>query len=98
MCFIDPNWATSQSEEVSRRRFLGTGLVAGVTAAAADWGKALLLPGLAEGAETPARSGGPGTSGGDFKWFGPDPGGGPFWKKKILIEPRFRRISTRLFA
>jgi len=98
MCFIDPNWAASQSEEVSRRRFLGTGLVAGVTAAAADWGKALLLPGLAAGAETPARSGGPGTSGVNFKWFGTDGWEITFGNKTILVDPWFSRFDTGFFA
>src|SRR5574337_1270283 len=72
MCFADPSWLSSQARAVSRRQFLGTGLAAGLTAAAMDWGKSLLLPGLAEGAETPPKSGGPGMTGVNFKWFGTD--------------------------
>jgi L-ascorbate metabolism protein UlaG (beta-lactamase superfamily) len=51
MCFVDPEWAATAFRGLSRRHFLGTGLAAGLTAAAMDWGKSFLLPGLAEGAE-----------------------------------------------
>src|SRR2546430_3384485 len=63
MCFIDSASLSSLAEGVSRRRFLGAGLVAGLTAAAMDWGTSLVLPGVAEGAETPGASGGPGSAG-----------------------------------
>jgi L-ascorbate metabolism protein UlaG (beta-lactamase superfamily) len=98
MCFIDPWWATSQSEGVSRRRFLGAGLAAGLTAAATDWSQSLLLPGVAEGAETPPRSGGAGTSGVNFKWFGTDGWEIAFGNKTILFDPWFSRFDTGFFA
>src|SRR5436189_256869 len=63
MCFIDSASLSSLAEGVSRRRFLGAGLVAGLTAAAIDWGTSLVLPGVAEGAETPGASGGPRAAG-----------------------------------
>ena len=66
MCFID-------TDGMTRRGFLGGGLAAGA-AAAASVGRSLLLPGMAEGAEEPGASGGPGTSGVRFKWFGPTAG------------------------
>src|SRR5712691_10694841 len=91
MCFVDPWWAASPSEGVSRRRFLGTGLAAGLTAGATDWGRSLLLPGVAEGAETPPRSGGPGASGVNFKWFGTNAWEITFGNKTILFDPWFSR-------
>src|SRR5438132_749117 len=63
MCFIDSASLSSLAEGVWRRRFFGAGLVAGLTAAAMGWGASLVLPGVAEGAETTAASGGPGTAG-----------------------------------
>src|SRR6266571_3317959 len=63
MCFIDSASLSSLAEGVSRRRFLGAGLVAGLTAAAMDWGTSLVLPGVAEGAETPGAATRPGSLG-----------------------------------
>lgn len=98
MCFVDPWWTASQPKGVSRRRFLGAGLAAGVTAAAADWGRSLLRPGEAEGAETPPRSGGAGASGVSFKWFGTDGWEISFGNKTILFDPWFSRFDTGFFA
>jgi len=63
MCFVDPAYASILAENVSRRCFLGAGLTAGLAASATDWAQSLLLPGLAEGSETPGKSGGPGGTG-----------------------------------
>ena len=98
MCFVDPYWSNAESRGVSRRQFLGTGLAAGLTAAAIDWGKSLLLPGLAEGAEAPPKSGGPGMSGVNFKWFGTDGWEITFGNKTILMDPWFARFDTGFFA
>jgi len=69
MCFIDTNG-------MSRRGFLGGSLVAGA-AAAAGLGRALVLPGVAEGAEPAPAGGGPGAAGVSFKWFGTTAGRSP---------------------
>ena len=98
MCFIDPSWANLQSDGVSRRQFLGTGLAAGLAATAVDWGKSLLLPGLAEGAEQAPKSGGPGSAGVNFKWFGTDGWEITFGNKTILFDPWFSRFDTGFFA
>ncbi len=97
MCFIDPSWANFQSHGVSRRQFLGTGLAAGLAATAVDWGKSLLLPGLAEGAEEAPKSGGPGSAGVNFKWFGTDGWEITFGNKTILMDPWFSRYDCGFF-
>jgi hypothetical protein len=63
MCIVD------SSLLVSRRSLFGSALAAGVVLGATDLGKSLFFPGVAEGAEQPAKNGGPGTSGVSFKWF-----------------------------
>lgn len=98
MCFVDPYRSNSESPDLSRRQFLGMGLAAGLTAAAVDWSKSFLLPGLAEGAETPPKSEGPGASGVNFKWFGTDGWEITFGNKTILFDPWFSRFDTGLFA
>jgi mannitol/fructose-specific phosphotransferase system IIA component len=57
MCLFDPRGFTPHALGVSRRQVVTTGLVAGAVVSTLDWGKALVLPGIAEGAETPPRSG-----------------------------------------
>jgi L-ascorbate metabolism protein UlaG (beta-lactamase superfamily) len=94
MCFLDPASLSSVTAGVSRRGFLSTGVVAGVAAATTDWGRSLLLPGVAEGAETPGRSGGPGGSGVNFKWFGTDGWEISFGSKTILFDPWFSRFDS----
>ncbi len=91
MCWVDPIWLPNEFRGVSRRGFLGAGLTAGLAAATADWGKSLLFPGTAEGAETPPRSGGRGTAGVNFKWFGTDGWEISFASKTILFDPWFSR-------
>ncbi len=98
MCFIDSASLSSLAEGVSRRRFLGAGLVAGLTAAAMDWGTSLVLPGVAEGAETPGASGGPGSAGVSFKWFGTDGWEITFGNKTILFDPWFSRFDSGFFT
>ncbi len=98
MCFVDPNWFDTQSGGLSRRQFLGTGLGVGLAAATVDWGKSLLLPGLAEGAEAPSKSGGPGSSGVNFTWFGTDGWEITFGNKTILFDPWFSRFDTGFLA
>ncbi|OLB93281.1 MAG: hypothetical protein AUH30_20435 [Candidatus Rokubacteria bacterium 13_1_40CM_68_15] len=65
---------------MSRRGFLGTTLAA-----------SLLLPGLAEGAETPPRGGGPGSAGVNLKWFGTNSWEISLGGKTILFDPWFSR-------
>ena len=74
------------------------GLVAGLTAAAMDWGTSLVLPGVAEGAETPGASGGPGSAGVSFKWFGTDGWEITFGNKTILFDPWFSRFDSGFFT
>jgi L-ascorbate metabolism protein UlaG (beta-lactamase superfamily) len=45
----------------------------------------VLQPGVAEGAETPPKSGGPGSAGVSFKWFG---------NRTILFDPWFSRFDS----
>jgi L-ascorbate metabolism protein UlaG (beta-lactamase superfamily) len=90
MCFIEPD-----ASFFSRRQFLGAGLTAGAAAAA---GANLLIPGVAEGAETPPKSGGPGNSGVSLKWFGTDGWEITFGNKTILIDPWFGRFDSGFFA
>lgn len=96
MCFVDPQWVKGASAQVSRRKFLGTGLAAGVTAAAVDWSR-WVLPGVAEGAEAP-QSGGPGKRGVNLKWFGTDGWEITFANKTILFDPWFSRFDCGFFA
>src|SRR3989442_9041284 len=98
MCFIDSGSLSSLAEGVSRRRFLGAGLVAGLTAATMDWGTSLVLPGVAEGAETPGASGGPGSAGVSFKWFGTDGWENTLGNKTILFYPWVRRFGLGVFT
>jgi Beta-lactamase superfamily domain len=86
MCFIDTTGMT-------RRGFLGGGLAAGA-AMAAGVGRSLLLPGVAEGAETPGASGGPGAAGVRFKWFGTNGWEISFGNKTILIDPWLNRFES----
>ncbi len=95
MCFADPSWLSSQALGVSRRQFLGTGLTASLAAAAV--GKSL-LPGLAAGAESAPRSGGPGRAGVNFKWFGTNGWEITFGNKTILIDPWFGRFDSGFFS
>ncbi len=97
MCFFDPRGFTPQPPGVSRRQFVATGLVAGAVASTLDWGKSLVLPGIAEGAETPPRNGGPGTAGVNFTWFGTDGWEITFGNKTILFDPWFSRFDTGFF-
>ena len=97
MCFVEAGW-TSWQPPVSRRRFLGSGLAAGVAGATVDWSKSLLLPGVAEGAQTPPASGGPGTAGVKMTWFGTDGWEITFGNKTILLDPWFSRFDTGFFA
>ena len=91
MCWVDTAWLPRDSRQLSRRGFLGAGLTAGVAAATMDLGRSLLLPGVAEGAETPPKSGGPGAAGVSFKWFGTDGWEISFGNKIILFDPWFSR-------
>ena len=49
MCIAD------SAQLLSRRGFFGSALAAGAVLGVADLGKSLLLPGVAEGAEAPAK-------------------------------------------
>jgi len=91
MCFVDSE--SLRLAQLSRRGFLGAGL-AGVALAAADAGRALSVPGVAEGAETPSSSGGPGTAGVSFKWFGTNGWEITFGNRTILVDPWFNRFES----
>ncbi len=98
MCFGDTSWLNDTSSGLSRRHFLGTGLAAGLAATAMDWGKSLLLPGIAEGAEAAPKGGGPGGSGVNFTWFGTNGWEINIGNKTILTDPWFGRFDTGFFA
>jgi L-ascorbate metabolism protein UlaG (beta-lactamase superfamily) len=91
MCWVDPLWLKGESLHVSRRGFLGAGLSAGLVATTMGMGRSLLFPGVAEGAEMPAKSGGPGAAGVNFKWFGTNGWEITFGNKIILFDPWFSR-------
>jgi L-ascorbate metabolism protein UlaG (beta-lactamase superfamily) len=91
MCFVDSE--SLRLAQLSRRGLLGAGLLAGA-ALAADAGRSLLLPGVAEGAETAPRGGGPGAAGVNFKWFGTNGWEISFGGKTILIDPWFNRFES----
>jgi L-ascorbate metabolism protein UlaG (beta-lactamase superfamily) len=80
----------------SRRQFLGTGLVSGV--ASLDWWRSLVLPGLAEGAEPPPASGGPGAAGVNFRWMGTDAWEITFRNRTILLDPWLSRTDAGFFS
>jgi L-ascorbate metabolism protein UlaG (beta-lactamase superfamily) len=80
---------------VSRRRFLSTSLVTGLAATAVG---SSMFPGVAVGAERAPTSGGPGSSGVSFRWFGTNGWEISFQNKKILIDPWFGRFPTGFFT
>ena len=88
---------------MSRRRFLGTGAAAGLAAASLDVGRALAaspaagLPGLGQGAEPASASGGPGTAGVNFTWFGTNGWEITFGNHTLLIDPWFGRFDAGFF-
>jgi L-ascorbate metabolism protein UlaG (beta-lactamase superfamily) len=94
MCFIDTNGLGAESPPLSRRGFLGGGVAVGAAMAATSVSRSLVLPGVAEGAETPARSGGPGTAGVKLTWFGTNAWEITFGNKTILIDPWFNRFES----
>jgi L-ascorbate metabolism protein UlaG (beta-lactamase superfamily) len=99
MCFAEPMWTGgAHAFTVSRRRFLETGVAAGLTASAMDWGKRWLLPGVAEGAQTTPSGGGPGASGVKLTWFGTDGWEITFGNKTILLDPWFSRFDAGFFS
>jgi L-ascorbate metabolism protein UlaG (beta-lactamase superfamily) len=86
MCFIEPEAAAA----FSRRNLLAAGI--------ATAGAGLLVPGVAEGAETPTGGGGPGNSGVRFKWFGANGWEIAFGSRTILIDPWFGRFDSGFFS
>src|SRR2546430_5639397 len=93
MCFVD-SAPLLTSASVSRRGFLAAGALASAAMAAANVGRSLLLPGVAEGAETPPRSGGPRAAGVNFTWFGTHSWGISFPNKTILLAPPLHRLPS----
>jgi L-ascorbate metabolism protein UlaG (beta-lactamase superfamily) len=90
MCFVEADWLHHlHAHDVSRRSILSAGFMAGA-ASAASW----VLPGLAHGAETAGQTGGPGTAGVNFKWFGTNGWEISFGNRTILIDPFFERMPT----
>lgn len=93
MCFVEADWFAHHT--FTRRQFLEGGVAAGL--ATATLGGASLLPGLAEGAQAPPASGGSGTSGVKFTWFGTNGWEITFGNKTILIDHTlsgWRRASS----
>jgi len=98
MCFFDTSSLPAGSAGISRRQLLGGGVAAGIAGAALGWGKSLLLPGVAEGAEAATKGGGPGSAGVNFKWLGTNGWEITFGNKTILMDPWFGRFDTGFFA
>src|SRR6266542_5687182 len=98
MCFFDTSSLSHVPAGVSRRQLIGGGLAAGLASSALGLGKSLLLPGVAEGAEPAPKSGGPGSAGVNFKWFGTNGWEITFGNKTILLDPWFGRFDTGFFA
>jgi len=100
MCFIESDWLLHR-HTFGRRQLFGTGLAAGLAATAGLAGGAeasSLLPGLAVGAQAPPRSGGPGTSGVRFTWFGTNGWEITLGNKTILVDPWFVRSDIGFFS
>jgi L-ascorbate metabolism protein UlaG (beta-lactamase superfamily) len=100
MCFIESDWLLHR-HTFGRRQLFGTGLAAGLAATAGLAGRAeasSLLPGLTVGAQAPPRSGGPGTSGVRFTWFGTNGWEITFGNKTILVDPWFVRSDIGFFS
>ncbi len=93
MCFIEADWISHRM--FTRRQVLGTGFAAGLAAATVG---GLALPGLAQGAQAAPRSGGPGTSGVKFTWFGTNGWEITFGNKTILMDPWFGRSDVGFFS
>jgi len=91
MCWVDSASLTDGWRGLSRRRFLASGFAAGLASAVVERGAALIHPGVAEGAEAPPRSGGPGTAGVSFTWFGTNGWEIRFGKQIILFDPWLSR-------
>src|SRR2546430_17350992 len=93
MCFVD-SAPLLASASVSRRGFLAAGALASAAMAAANVGRSLLLPGVAEGAETPSRSGGPRGGGGDLQGVGAQRRGNKLAQKTNPRRPRVQRLQA----
>ena len=96
MCVLDLLEAAPAS--VSRRGFLGGGLSVGMAAALVEIRDAMLTPGVAEGAETAPASGGPGTSGVNFRWLGTNGWEIRFGNRAILMDPWLSRTEAGFFS
>ena len=96
MCLVDLVEAATTSG-VSRRQFLGAGIGTGVAASVVSWGKSVVAPGLAEGAESAPTSGGPGSSGVNFRWLGTNGWEISFGNKTILLDPWISRTDAGYF-
>lgn len=96
MCLVDLVEAATTSG-VSRRQFLGTGIGTGLAASVVSWGKSVVAPGLAEGAESAPTSGGPGSSGVNFRWLGTNGWEISFGNKTILLDPWISRTDAGYF-
>lgn len=97
MCFVEADWHLHgqhlHGHNLSRRDILSASVMTGAASAAS-----LFFPGVAYGAETADKNGGPGTAGVNFKWFGTDGWEISFGNRTILIDPYFQRIPTGFFA
>src|SRR6516165_8884367 len=97
MCFVEADWHLHghhlHGHNISRRGILSASLMASAASATS-----FFLPGLAYGAETADKNGGPGTAGVNFKWFGTDGWEISFGNRTILIDPYFQRTPTGFFA
>jgi L-ascorbate metabolism protein UlaG (beta-lactamase superfamily) len=96
MCVAD--LLEAASTRISRREFFAVGTGAGMAAALLDTTTSILAPGLAEGAETPPRSGGPGTSGVNLRWLGTNGWEIRFGNQTILLDPWLSRTAAGFFS
>src|ERR1700732_5018053 len=97
MCFVDIV-ESAVTSGVSRRQFLGAGIGTGLAASVMGWGNSFVTPGLAEGAEAPPTSGGPGSSGVNFRWLGTNGWEISFGNKTILLDPWISRTDAGYFS
>jgi L-ascorbate metabolism protein UlaG (beta-lactamase superfamily) len=86
------------SPDVSRRHFLGAGIGFGLATSVVGRSASLVAPGLAEGAETPSRSGGPGSSGVNFRWLGTNGWEISIGRRTILLDPWLSRTRAGYFT
>jgi L-ascorbate metabolism protein UlaG (beta-lactamase superfamily) len=96
MCVLD--LLEAAPARISRRGFLEGGLRVGMAAALVEIRDVMLTPGVAEGAETAPASGGPGTSGVNFRWLGTNGWEIRFGNRTVLVDPWLSRTEAGFFS